>query len=151
MLGKRIVEWKWFNRDGKKDSTKVYYDGQLYGLSTVYYDGKQVFKLMNYGLHNYLGIYPLSILPNTPFGDPEYIDKYKIKYTKTKALYYHITETEIDESEEENIAIQTATMSFDELLEAHEFRWFIMITHFFGLTQFVSRFLKNYSNISLVS
>ena len=103
---------------------------------------------MNYGLHNYLGIYPLSILPNTPFGDPEYIDKYKIKYTKTKALYYHITETEIDESEEENIAIQTATMSFDELLEAHEFRWFIMITHFFGLTQFVSRFLKNYSNIT---
>jgi len=107
-----------------------------------------IFKLMNYGLHNYLGIYPLSILPNTPFGDPEYIDKYKIKYTKTKALYYHITETEIDESEEENIAIQTATMSFDELLQAHEFRWFIMITHFFGLTQFVSRFLKNYSNIT---
>jgi hypothetical protein len=107
-----------------------------------------IFKLMNYGLHNYLGIYPLSILPNTPFGDPEYIEKYKIKYTKTKALYYHITETEIDESEEENIAIQTATMSFDELLQAHEFRWLIMVNHFFGLTQFVSRFLKNYSDTS---
>ncbi len=106
-----------------------------------------IFKLINFGLHNYVGIYPLSILPNTPFGDPDYIDKYKIKYTKTKALYYHITETEIDESEEEDIAIETATMTFDELLQAHEFRWFIMITHFFGLTQFISRFVKNHSNI----
>ena len=39
-------------------------------------------------------------------------------------------------------------MSYDELLQAHEFRWFIMVHHFFGLTQFVSRFLKNYSDIS---
>jgi antitoxin component YwqK of YwqJK toxin-antitoxin module len=48
ILGKRIGEWKWFNRNGKKDSTKVYNDGQLYGLSTIYFDGKQVYKLMYY-------------------------------------------------------------------------------------------------------
>jgi len=106
-----------------------------------------VYKLIEMGLHNYSGIYPLSILPNTPFGDPNYIEKYKIKYTKTKALYYHITESEIDESEEENIVVETSTMTFEDILKAHEFKWFMMINHFFGLTQFVARFLKNYSDI----
>lgn len=106
-----------------------------------------VYKLIEMGLHNYSGIYPLSILPNTPFGDPTYIEKYKIKYTKTKALYYHITESEIDESEEENIVIETSTMTFDDILKAHEFKWFMMINHFFGLTQFVARFFKNHSDI----
>jgi len=106
-----------------------------------------IYKLIEMGLHNYSGIYPLSILPNTPFGDPTYIEKYKIKYTKTKALYYHITESEIDESEEENIVIETSTMTFDDIYKAHEFKWFMMINHFFGLTQFVARFLKNHSDI----
>jgi putative methyltransferase len=106
-----------------------------------------IYKLIEMGLHNYSGIYPLSILPNTPFGDPTYIEKYKIKYTKTKALYYHITESEIDESEEENIVIETSTMTFEDILKAHEFKWFMMINHFFGLTQFVARFLKNHSDI----
>ena len=39
-----------------------------------------IYKLiddMNY--HNYIGIYFMVALPNTPFGDPEYLKKYGIK------------------------------------------------------------------------
>ena len=47
-LGLKIGEWKWFNRNGKKDSIKVYSGGMLNGLSTIYFDGKQPYKLMNH-------------------------------------------------------------------------------------------------------
>ena len=62
-------------------------------------------------------------------------------------MYYHVTENEIDENEEEKIVVKTATMTFEDILKAHEFKWFMMINHFFGLTQFVARFFKNYSDI----
>lgn len=132
-----------------KDVNLAVYAEIIIGLPEETLDSLKdgIIKLIEFGAHNYVGLYPLSILPNTPFGDPEYIKKYGIKYTKTKALHYHITETEVDESEEEKIAIETNTMSRDEMLKAHEFRWFMMINHFFGLTQFVARFLNNHSNI----
>ena len=132
-----------------KDVNLAVYAEIIIGLPEETLDSLKdgIIKLIEFGAHNYVGLYPLSILPNTPFGDPEYIEKYGIKYTKTKALHYHITETEVDESEEEKIAIETNTMSRDEMLKAHEFRWFMMINHFFGLTQFVARFLNNHSNI----
>ena len=107
-----------------------------------------IFKLINFGLHNYVGIYPLSILPNTPFGDSDYLDKYKIKYTKTKGLYYHITEEEIEENESEKICISTDSMNYNDMMKAYDFRWFIMITHFFGLVQVVSRFLNSTDKIN---
>ena len=33
---------------------------------------------MELGQHNYIGIYPLTALPNTPFGTDEYIKKYEL-------------------------------------------------------------------------
>tara|TARA_A100001201_G_scaffold137283_1_gene127029 strand:+ start:3102 stop:5060 length:1959 start_codon:yes stop_codon:yes gene_type:complete len=102
-----------------------------------------IYKLINYGQHNYVGVYPLSILPNTPFGNPEYVDKYGLETIKTKGLYYHITEEEIEENESEQICVSTKTMPYDDMMEAYDFRWFIMITHFFGLVQVVSRFLNS--------
>jgi len=100
------------------------------------------YKLMDYGQHNYMGVYPLSVLPNTPFGNPEYVKKYGIQTIQTKGLYYHITADEIEENETEKICASTNSMNFDDMMRAYDFRWFIMITHFFGLVQVISRFLN---------
>ena len=110
-----------------------------------------IFTLMNNNQHNYIGIYPLSILPNTPFGDPVYIKKYGVKYRKTKSLSYHITNTEMGSQEDEKIVCETNTMTHEEILKAHNIRWFLMICHFFGTTQFIARFFKNYLDISYES
>ena len=64
-LGLKIGEWKWFNRNGKKDSIKVYSGGMLNGLSTIYFDGKQPYKLMNYindMLHGEMKIFYNSLI-----------------------------------------------------------------------------------------
>lgn len=112
---------------------------------------KGIFTLINHNQHNYIGVYPLSILPNTPFGDPEYTKKYGIKYKTTKALYYHITKTEMSEQEDEQIVYESNTMTHEEVLEAYNFRWFMMVCHFFGTTQFIARFFKNYLDVSYES
>jgi len=101
-----------------------------------------IYNLMDYGQHNYIGVYPLSVLPNTPFGNPEYVEKYGLETITTKGLYYHITEDEIEENESEKICVSTDKMKFDDMMSAYDFRWFIMITHFFGLVQVISRFLN---------
>ena len=47
-----------------------------------------VCKVMELGQHNYIGIYPLTALPNTPFGDPEYIKRYKFKNYRNLSSFF---------------------------------------------------------------
>ena len=46
-------------------------------------------KVIELGQHNYIGIYPLTALPNTPFGDPEYIKKYELEIVETFPAFSH--------------------------------------------------------------
>ena len=39
--------------------------------------------------HNYVGIYVMVALPNTPFGDDAYLKKYGVKIRQTPPAFYH--------------------------------------------------------------
>ena len=55
------------------------YDTFVHGVSQV----------MELDQHNYIGIYPLTAFPNTPFGDPEYIKKYELDIVDTYTAFMH--------------------------------------------------------------
>jgi len=105
------------------------------------------FELMDYDQHNYLGIYALSVLPNTPFGDPEYLKKWGVKYKVTAPLFFHITSDEYSDQEYEEICYETDTMPYEDMLVAYYYKWFFQTFHFFGFIQFISRFFVNYLSI----
>jgi len=107
-----------------------------------------VCKIMELGQHNYIGIYPLTALPNTPFGDPEYIKKYNLKIIETYPAFSHVDVSDQNDFEREKMVVGNNVMSINDYKEAQLFRWLFMFAHYLGYTQYISRFLRNYLNIS---
>jgi putative methyltransferase len=98
--------------------------------------------------HNYIGIYPLTALPNTPFGEPEYISKYGLKVIETFTAFNHFDVTEQNEYEREHMVVASNTMTHEEYKECHIWRWLFMFGHYLGTLQFISRFLNKSYGIS---
>ena len=105
-------------------------------------------RTIELGQHNYIGIYSLTALPNTPFGDPEYISEYGLKVLNTYTAFNHYDITEQNEFEREDMIVASNTMTFEEYKKAHIFRWTVMFGHYLGTTQYISRFLRNNNNIT---
>jgi radical SAM superfamily enzyme YgiQ (UPF0313 family) len=105
-------------------------------------------KVMEYGQHNYIGIYPLTALPNTPFGDPEYIKKYNLKIINTYPAFSHIDINDNNVLEREHMVVSSNTMSMDDYRDATLYRWMFMFAHYLGATQFIARFVNKHFNVS---
>jgi len=107
-----------------------------------------VCKTMELGQHNYIGIYSLTALPNTPFGDPEYIKQYGLNVINTYTAFNHYDITEENDFEREDMIAGSNTMTYNEYKRAHIFRWVVMFGHYLGTVQYISRFLHNVKGIS---
>ena len=106
-----------------------------------------VCKVMELGQHNYIGIYPLTALPNTPFGDPKYIKKYNLKIIDTYPAFSHVDVSDQNDFEREKMVVGNNVMSTEDYKESQLYRWLFMFAHYLGYTQYISRFLRNNFNI----
>ena len=122
----------------------------ILGLPEETYDSfvDGVCEVMELGQHNYIGIYPLTALPNTPFGEKEYIEKYGLKIINSYTAFNHYDITEENEFEREDVVVESNTMSFAEYKKATLFRWVIMFAHYLGTMQYIARFTRKTKDIS---
>ena len=101
-----------------------------------------VIEIMNYGYHNYLDIHLMMLLPNAPIGSKQYRDKYGIKTSTTQPRFSH---RHIDGSLSSDVVefvTSTNTLSKEEWIEGHQYRWLIIFGHYLGPLQFISRGLN---------
>ena len=98
--------------------------------------------------HNYIGIYAMTALPNTPFGMQSYIDEYELEIISTLQAFNHYDITEDNDLEREKMVVGHKKMTFEDYKNMHYFRWVVMHGHYLGLTQFISRFLRSEHDIS---
>tara|TARA_R110001599_G_scaffold105759_4_gene266983 strand:- start:4446 stop:6377 length:1932 start_codon:yes stop_codon:yes gene_type:complete len=108
---------------------------------------KGISDVMELEQHNYIGIYSLTGFPNTPFGEPEYVEKYGLKLIKTYTAFNHYDISEFNNFERETMIVGSRTMTFEEYKKCHYFRWAVMFGHYLGTVQFISRFLRKHSGI----
>jgi hypothetical protein len=95
------------------------------------------------GYNEYTTINNLVVLPNTPFGDPEYLDRYKLVIAQTApAFVHHEQPTEKIMQETNDIVIASSTMSVDDYIDMTVWKWFMLATHFLGWTRLVAIELK---------
>ena len=107
-----------------------------------------VCKIMELGQHNYIGIYPLTALPNTPFGEKDYIKKYGLKLKNTYPAFSHIDVSDQNSFEREKMVVGNRCMNFEEYKETTLYRWLFMYAHYLGYIQYIARFLNIYKKIS---
>ena len=109
-----------------------------------------VCKIIELGQHGYIGINDLIALPNTPFGDPEYREKWGIKLVETLPSFVHVDNSDLRD-ETEMMVVGTNTMSQEQYKEAQIYKWIILYGHYLGYFQYISRFLRTYKDISYLS
>ena len=107
-----------------------------------------VCTIMEYGYHNYLDIHMMMLLPNAPIGARPYREKYGIKTSETQPRFSHrhITDTLLEDTVK--FVTETNTLSRDEWIEGHQFRWAVIFGHYLGALQFLARGLNKIYDIS---
>jgi len=94
--------------------------------------------------HNYIGIYVMVALPNTPFGDPEYLKKYDVEIKQTSpAFFHHEHPPEKLLKDVNNVVVGSNVMSFDDYIKATGWKWFMISLHFLGWLRILSIKLKS--------
>lgn len=98
------------------------YDSFARGISDTIKDGQ----------HNRIQYGNLSVLPNAEMGDPAYLEKYGMKTVSVKAVTYHGSifdpEWEVDENEE--LVVETNSMSQEDWVRTRVFCWMSALLHF---------------------
>tara|TARA_R110000824_G_scaffold12307_8_gene54065 strand:- start:9098 stop:11065 length:1968 start_codon:yes stop_codon:yes gene_type:complete len=103
------------------------------------------------GYHNYLDCHLLSALPNTPFGEPSYIEEHGIEWVETQPRFAHVDismRSEKTATMSEKFVITTNDMSAEDYIDGHQFRWLLIFGHYLGCTQFLARFITKHYNMS---
>jgi putative methyltransferase len=105
-----------------------------------------IFYLIELGHDKFIGIYPLQVLPNTKYADPEYVKKYGLILKETKSHSAYIIPEQ--ENSKDIIVIGSNTMPHDDWITAFLYKTLIVGTYTYGSLQFVAKFLKEEYNIS---
>jgi radical SAM superfamily enzyme YgiQ (UPF0313 family) len=99
--------------------------------------------------HNYIGIYVMVALPNTPFGDPEYLKQYGVKIMQTSPAFFHHDHPPEELMKDVNdVVVGSDVMSFDDYIEATLWKWYMISFHFLGWLRILAFDLKNQYAIS---
>ena len=105
-------------------------------------------EIMELEQHNYIGIYALTALPNTPFGSKEYREKYNLEIRHTYPAFSHVDVSEHNDFEREEMIVSTSTMPHEDYKKCHIYRWLFMFGHYLGYVQYISRVFRQEYGVS---
>jgi hypothetical protein len=102
---------------------------------------ENIWKLFKMGLHNNIEMYICQLLENSEMNLVQR-EVYDIKTVKV-VDYMNISSGQTHNEIEENIEVvaSTSSMSFDDTIDSAVFNWFITTFHFYGFSNFLSRYL----------
>ena len=116
------------------------YDSYLEGINT----------LINSGQHHRIQFNNLSILPNAEMGDPEYLEKFKMRTVCSEIINIHGSRIFLDDdaAEMQDIVIETYSMSAEDWLRTRAISWMISFLYFDKLVQIPIILLREHLGIS---
>lgn len=84
------------------------------------------------GQHNRIQFGNLSMMPNAPMADPDYVRQYGLKTVEVRAVTYHgvISESPDEIHETEDIIVETTTLSREDWARTRVFCWMASLLHF---------------------
>jgi radical SAM superfamily enzyme YgiQ (UPF0313 family) len=101
---------------------------------------ESIWKLFKMGLHSNIEMYICQMLENSEMNLVQR-EVYDIKTVKVLDYMHcpHEAHNEIEESIE--VVISNSSMTFDDTVDTAVFNWFITTFHFYGFSNFLSRYL----------
>lgn len=108
-------------------------------------------EILGLGSDHALTVHPLSIVPNTPFMNSDYIKQYGLQYTATPAPAGGNTYPEDSQGEIDYVCHGSNTMTTDEWIDAYFFAKGVVIPHHYhGVSQVIATYLHREHQIPLI-
>lgn len=108
-------------------------------------------EILSLGSDHALTVHPLSIVPNTPFSDPAYINRYDLKYTPTPAPAGGNTFPKDSLGEIDYVCHSSQTFTTQDYIDMYFFAKGIVIPHHYhGVSQVIATYLQREHNVSLI-
>lgn len=116
-----------------KENMKTYSE-LILGLPRETYESfiKGIGKLFELGQHFVFEIYGFNLLPNSLLGQPEQIEKYKLKTVKAEVIRPHNKISELYIPEFYDLVVETDTLSREEWVRATVYYHYAKSLHGFG-------------------
>ena len=108
-------------------------------------------KILEIGSDHALTVHPLSVVPNTPFSQKDYIEKYGMKYTATPAPAGGNTYPNDSKGEIDYVCYESNSFTNEEYIDMYFFAKGIVIPHHYhGVSQVIATYLNSEHNIKLI-
>lgn len=108
-------------------------------------------KILKLGSDHALTVHPLSIVPNTPFSQPQYKERYGLKYTSTAAPAGGNTYPDASKGEIDYVCYESNSFSNEDYIDMYFFAKGIVIPHHYhGVTQVIATYLNREHGVELV-
>ena len=110
---------------------------------------KGLCTLLDHGQHNSVSVYYCEVLPNSPLGKKDMIEKYNIEVAEVKFNHIHSANDVKEEVEEYSYIIRsTSTMSRNDWVDTNMFSVCLQAFHSLGLLRCFALYLRYEKNVS---
>lgn len=103
--------------------------------------------LLKCGQHKSMNIYACELLPNSPMGQIDFIDKYKIKTIRTPIQRNYTAPNNTDIQEYDRFIVENSSLPFEKWKQCYLFAYVIQCFHSIGLTRYISMYLYYSKNL----
>lgn len=110
---------------------------------------KGLCTLLDHGQHNSISVYYCEVLPNSPLGHKDMIEKYNIEVAKVRFNHIHSANDAKEEVEEYSYIIRsTSTMNRQDWTDTNMFSVCVQCFHSLGLLRCFALYLRYEKNLS---
>jgi radical SAM superfamily enzyme YgiQ (UPF0313 family) len=106
---------------------------------------RTMYGVFEVGQHDSIEVWQAQLIENAEMNLSQR-EEYNIRGTKVLDYFPNSLDDEAPEFSE--IVVSTSTMTLDEMVESYKLSWFLITWHTGGFSQYVSRFLRKYLDIS---
>jgi hypothetical protein len=107
-------------------------------------------KLIDLGQRDFLMVHPLVLTPNSPMGQPEYIEKYKLKYENVPldTFWLKVEDPETYINEDVYAVYATDTVDLDITVQGHMFAHWMIVLFYYGWAHYLMQYMRSKYNIT---
>lgn len=107
-------------------------------------------KLIDMGQENFLMIHPLSLTPNAPMSNPEYLKNKNIvsKIVPLDTFWLNVEDEENYITETMGTVCSTKHLTFEEVIKGYMFSHWIIVMYYYGWAHHIIKYVKNVLKIN---
>lgn len=107
-------------------------------------------KMIDLGQKDFMMVHPLVITPNCPMGQPDYIEKFNLKYAKVPldTFWLKVEDPKSYVVEDVYAVYGTKTVDLESTINGHIFSHWLVVMYYYGWGHYIMTYMRNKHDIN---